>query len=258
MRLIHRRLLACAKRIFAEIEPRPETPERIAAAEARLGRALPPGYRSFLEEVGSVALPIAIGNVIDFVVKDSPWPDWFVPFADDGGGNHHGFDLRSKKRGRELPIDFWDHEEPALEDEPGPPQKFEAWLEEQVRESEEEAREEQQRAEAQKREEAPKRTVAAKRAANPSLPAEAAEDDDGQRARELLRRLRESGQIETTRGFDSGTVADAIADAGSTPEQVLDILLDRQDVIEVYASEEEIAALQQEIAESMAPRGKRP
>jgi hypothetical protein len=126
MRPVHRRLLDVARAALCAADPSPATPEQLAAAEARLGRPLPPGYRAFLAEVGHVSWPLVIRNVVDF--GEGLWPAHFVPFADDGGGNLYGFDLRGKK-GRELPIDHWDHEEPTVDDEPGPPERFQDWLE---------------------------------------------------------------------------------------------------------------------------------
>ena len=87
MRPLHRRLLDVARAGLGEAEPQPATLEEIAAAEAHLGRPLPPGYRAFLEEIGSVSWPLSIGNVLSFHLPDAPWPDHFVPFADDGGGS---------------------------------------------------------------------------------------------------------------------------------------------------------------------------
>jgi|GEM_PF-3158341 len=223
MRPVHRRLLGVARAVLGEVEPRPATPEQIAAAEARLGRPLPPGYRAFLAEVGWVSWPLVIGNLVDF---EGDWPAHLAVFADDGSGNVYGFDLRGKK-GRELPIDFWDHEDPALDDEPGPPERFEDWLEERLGE------EEQRTAQAQ----GP--------AAEP--PPEASEDEELALAERLIERLVASGQLETTRGFSSGAVARRMADVWASPARMLAILMDREDVIEVYVSEEELAALQAEL-----------
>ena len=129
MRPVHRRLLDLARAALGEVDPSPATPAQIAAAEARLGRPLPPGYRAFLAEVGHVSWPLVIGNVVDF--QEGLWPAHFAPFADDGGGNLHGFDLRGGK-GQELPIDYWDHEEPEVDDEPGSPERFQDWLEARI------------------------------------------------------------------------------------------------------------------------------
>ncbi len=78
-------------------------------------------------------------------------------------------------------------------------------------------------------------------------PPRVAEDEELALAERLLARLRESGQIETTRGFPPETVARKIADAWRRPSRILAILMDREDVIEVYVSEEELAALQLDV-----------
>jgi len=75
-------------------------------------------------------------------------------------------------------------------------------------------------------------------------PPRAAEDEELALAERLLARLRETGQIETTRGFPPETVARRIADAWGRPARILSILMDRADVIEVYVSEEELGVLQ--------------
>ncbi len=360
MRPVHRRLLDVARAALGEAEPSPATPQQIAAAEKRLGRPLPPGYRAFLVEVGCVSWPLTIGNVVDF--EEGPWPDHLAVFADDGSGNYHGFDLRGPK-GRELPIDYWDHEEPEVEDEPGPPERFEDWLEarvdEEVQRTVEERRNaiaarlgavhvddsflpdraqitevesvlgvalpedyvwftstfgalrwpvriadalsladltaelrakrpgeadrviafgsegdsgyvafdrkggvrgfglvrpapdgflaylEDRLAEAPAAESLPRVAGSSQRAAG--SPPRVAEDEELALAERLLARLRESGQIETTRGFPPETVARKIADAWRRPSRILAILMDREDVIEVYVSEEELAALQLDV-----------
>ena len=229
MRMVHRRLLDVARAVVGDVEPSPATPEQIEAAQKRLGRPLPPGYRAFLQEVGRVTWPLVIGNIVDF--EEGPWPPHFVPFADDLGGNLYGFDLRGKK-GKELPIDYWDHEEPELEDEPGPPERFEDWLKSRV--DDEEARTAAEAA-----------PVAA--ADDPSPPTE---DEDLVLARQLLGRLQETGQLETEPRFSTDAAAEQIADAWSSPARILAILMDRGDVIEVYASEEELAALLADISET--------
>jgi hypothetical protein len=127
---LHRRLLAVQRATIPEAEPVPASPAEIAAAAELLGRPLPPGYRRFLEEVGRVFLPVDIHPLADHA-SGGDWPPWFVPFAGDLSGNYWGFDIR-RKRGKELPIEFWDHEEPEMEDAPSDPTPFEEWLEEQI------------------------------------------------------------------------------------------------------------------------------
>jgi hypothetical protein len=349
VRSLHSRLLACARAVVADAEPEPCSPEAIAAAEALLGRPLPPGYRAFLEEVGRITWPVQIGNVVDFAVEAAPWPAHFMPFADDGGGNLWGFDAQGK-RGKELPIEFWDHEEPELVETSDGATKFEAWLEERVVVAESEMRDERRaamgrrldvhgcrawapdRAQIEEAENAlgvslpedyrwltstfgslawPVRIVDAfslheltaamrarcgKKAARAvafaqegdgafvafdrggklvgfgvqrpvpealldyledrlshpspmaSVAAPEVEDVELALADSLIRRLVETHQLETTRGFDSDAVARRIADAWAAPARILAILMDRQDVNEVYVSEEDIAALQRELA----------
>lgn len=346
MRPVHRRLLDVARAALGEADPIPATPERIAAAEARLGRPLPPGYRAFLAEVGRVSWPLTIGNVVDF--DEGPWPAHLAVFAMDGSGNCHGFDLRGRKA-RELPIDYWDHEDPEVDDEPGHSERFEDWLEEriddEVRRTVAERRDAlaarlgaahvddaftPDRAQisevegalgvtlpgdyvwftttfgalrwpvrivdalslgeltAELRERWPKERggVVAfasegdsgyaafdrqgrvrgfglgrpapsgfldyledrlSHAPDAAAPPRVAEDEELALAERLLARLRESGQIETTRGFPPGAVARLIADAWAWPARILGILMDRADVIEVYVSEEELAALQRDV-----------
>ena len=127
---LHLRLLELQRAAIPDAEPAPASAAEIAAAEELLGRPLPPGYKRFLEEVGRVFLPVDIGTPATHATGGD-WPSWFIPFAGDLSGNYWGFDLR-RKRGKELPIEFWDHEEPELEDEPGEPTRFEDWLEEQM------------------------------------------------------------------------------------------------------------------------------
>jgi hypothetical protein len=81
-----------------------------------------------------------------------------------------------------------------------------------------------------------------------SVAAPEVEDVELALADSLIRRLVETEQLETTRGFDSDAVARRIADAWAAPARILAILMDRQDVNEVYVSEEDIAALQRELA----------
>ncbi len=127
---LHLRLLELQRAAIPDAEPAPASAAEIVAAEELLGRPLPPGYKRFLEEVGRVLLPVDIGMPATHAAGGD-WPSWFIPFAGDLSGNYWGFDLR-RKRGKELPIEFWDHEEPELEDEPGEPTRFEDWLEEQL------------------------------------------------------------------------------------------------------------------------------
>lgn len=214
--------------MLGDAKPCPATPEQIAAAEARLGRPLPPGYRAFLAEVGSAFWPLRIGPFADFEGDDLPWPAHLVVFADDNSGNVYGFDLRGKQ-GRQLPIAYWDHEEPVVDDEPGPPERFEDWLEEHVTDAEAE--------------------VAAERLRQEPVtePPQAPPDRGLALAERLIERLVASGQLETTRGFPYVTVAQQIDDAWARPARILALLMAREDVIEVYASEEELAALQAEL-----------
>jgi hypothetical protein len=345
MKALHRSLVEIAAASLDGFEPRPESPERIALAEERLGGPLPRGYRAFLEEIGSVSWPLSIGNVIDF--ERGPFPDFFVPFADDLGGNYHGFDLRARK-GRELAIDFWDHEEPELDEEPAVVGTFDDWLAGVVgdviraREEERKARIAQQigphvvtsfapsreqvaeveaalgaslpldyvwfttsigstpwpvriadaleleaKAEAFRRKfpRAPRRAIAfaeepgggwaafdkggvvrgfgVARPAPPAfldyledrmshapdvVPSKSSEDPEIDLALSLIHRLREEDLLETTRGFDPAAVAPAIADAWPRPSRIVDILMDRADVVEVYASEDDVAAIVAELS----------
>lgn len=125
MHPLHTRLLDAARRTLGAAVPSPEPPARIAAAEARLGRPLPPGYRRFLEEVGAARWPLRIENVATF--ESGPVPDYFVPFASDYGERVYGFDLRGGA-GAELPIDFLDFDTDELDEAPGPAMPFEEWL----------------------------------------------------------------------------------------------------------------------------------
>lgn len=78
MRPVHQRLLDIALAALGEAAPIPATPEQIAAAEARLGRPLPPGYRAFLAEVGHtswstlLALPPNKSLLTDARVRYAP------------------------------------------------------------------------------------------------------------------------------------------------------------------------------------------
>ncbi|MDP2316815.1 MAG: SMI1/KNR4 family protein [Pseudomonadota bacterium] len=125
MHPVHVRLLDHARRALGKATASPEPPDGIAAAEARLGRPLPPGYRRFLEEVGKARWPLRIENVATF--EGGPWPEYFVPFASDYGELVYGFDLRGGD-GADLPIDFLDFETDELDEDPGPAVPFEDWL----------------------------------------------------------------------------------------------------------------------------------
>lgn len=140
MRRAHRLLVEKNQAVFGEYTPKPATAEDLAGVERRLGRPIPPSYKSFLEELGSVAWPLEI-----YAATGEPdhLPAYLVAFAHDGGGNYHCFDLRAKAapsgRAAELPITFWDHEEPeaAEQDAPADDQSeaFADWLEEQIDEA---------------------------------------------------------------------------------------------------------------------------
>jgi hypothetical protein len=316
-----------------------------------------------LQEVGHVTWPLSIGNVADFTEGNSPrspqaaanWPAHLAVFAMDGSGNCYGFDLRGR-RGRELPIEFWDHEEPdTTEDEPGPPERFEDWLEARIEEDSERQVTERRAAladrltahhvddaftperaqvtevegtlgvtlpadyvwftstfgalrspvrvvdalslpdltaelRARRGDGTKKRLVAfAKEGVEGyaafdakgqvygfgvTLPAkatfldyiedrlsrsdtpqptevpltQATEDEELAWAERLLARLLESGQLETTRGFPAELVARRIADAWKRPARIVAMLIDRDDVNEVYVSEKELLAIQVELA----------
>ena len=62
----------------------------------------------------------------------------------------------------------------------------------------------------------------------------------------LLDRMRAEGLLETTRGFNASQIAHALAAQELSGTNVLEFLLERDDVSEVFASEEEIDALLRE------------
>ncbi|MDP2304933.1 MAG: SMI1/KNR4 family protein [Pseudomonadota bacterium] len=125
MHPLHLRLLEQTRRALGEATASPEPAERIAAAEARLGRPLPPGYRRFLEELGPSFWPLRIENLAMF--GGGPWPEYFVPFASDADGLVYGFDLRGGGAA-DLPIDSLDLEADELDEHPCPAIPFEDWL----------------------------------------------------------------------------------------------------------------------------------
>lgn len=131
MRPLHLTIHERSRARFGEYAPRPAGPAQLAAAERLLG-ALPPGYRSFLVELGEAPWPLPIGNVADFA--DRRWfdkPAWFVPFAHDPAGHYWGFAVRGR-RDRRPAIAFWNHAEQAIDDPPGEAGSFETWLKDQV------------------------------------------------------------------------------------------------------------------------------
>jgi len=135
MHPLHVRLLARARHSLGDAAPNPESAEGVAAAEARLGRPLPPGYRRFLLEIGRTHWPVLVESVAK--AEPGPFPDYFVPFGSDLGERVYGFDLRGGD-GVELPIDFLDLETDELDEEPGPPIPFEDWLSARLDEDEDE------------------------------------------------------------------------------------------------------------------------
>jgi hypothetical protein len=123
--------------MLGEFSPQPATAAELAAIERRLGRPIPPSYRTFLEEVGRVAWPLEIFAATP--MSDAGLPEYLCPFAHDGSGNYHCFDLRTatpvkkgSRQGQELGISFWDHEDPSDEGAPTTPTVFSKWLEEMV------------------------------------------------------------------------------------------------------------------------------
>ncbi|EYF03862.1 SMI1/KNR4 family protein [Chondromyces apiculatus] len=139
MRRVHLLLVEKNQAMLGDFSPEPATAAQIAAMEKQLGRPLPPSYRAFVEEVGRVAWPLEI-----FIAQpreaDSPLPEFYVPFAHDGGGNYHCFDLRTEpepwgEKAQEMGIAFWDHEEPEIEEDAPFPTPFSEWLDEQVDEA---------------------------------------------------------------------------------------------------------------------------
>ncbi len=81
------RLVREVGRFDPDFTLRPETPERIAAAEKCMGEPLPDGYREFLERIGRTKWPCVIGNVVDH--RTPELPPRFVPF---GRRADHAFD----------------------------------------------------------------------------------------------------------------------------------------------------------------------
>lgn len=82
------RLIREATRVDPDFTIRPETPDRIAAAERCMGESLPDGYREFLEQIGRTRWPVVIGNVVDH--RSAQVPTRFVPF---GKRSDHAFDI---------------------------------------------------------------------------------------------------------------------------------------------------------------------
>ena len=77
----------------------------------------------------------------------------------------------------------------------------------------------------------------------PRPKASPSQDEDtllAERAARLLADLIASGALETTRGFPLQTVALSVAAAWRRPARVLALLEDREDVVELFLSEEEL------------------
>ncbi len=104
----------------------PPSPEQIRDAEAKLGVALPPSFKTFLKQAGQYALPywevywvgdtslgyrqIVKANHSEHEEVASPLPTFLITFHNNGMGDQVCFDTRNPDARGEYPIVFWDHE----------------------------------------------------------------------------------------------------------------------------------------------------
>jgi hypothetical protein len=282
MKPLHQRLLEAIRARHPSFAPAPESAERIARAEARLGGTLPADYGAFLSELGRVPWPMQIGNVLDFKAND--WPPMFVPFALDQA-QAHGFFLKPRRarfpglaaelreRAAELEDDVKAaREEGELSDEDDDERLAEAAA---LRAEARHERRNGARVPATKpkllriecvpldsrelrnfsldERDAPNpfgswlaAAVRAKLQAEQlaSLP-DAPEDTDARahaRVLDLLDRLVETGRLEVVGGFDEEAAASLLAPALDDAERMLALLVELPGVDEVFVSEEELQA----------------
>ncbi len=221
------RLVREIARIDPDFTLRPETPERIEAAERCMGEPLPGGYREFLERIGRTKWPVTIGNVVDH--RSNPQngspavPARFVPF---GRRADHAFDtvvfVRRQAGGTEpdVPIDWCERERGTLHSagmghgEALNPTPFADWLEAEMNQA----------------------------LAPPSTAPVVDEvvSDEVEQTRLLLEALIASGAIEVADNFDEDATARSLAPMYGDSERFHLELLDCPGIEEVYISEDDL------------------
>ena len=79
-------------------------------AEEELGIVFPQSYLDLVSKLKDAREPMQ--DIVTSYREPAytAWPEWLVPFFQDGHGNCYCFDTRSPPRDGEYPIVFWDHE----------------------------------------------------------------------------------------------------------------------------------------------------
>ena len=256
------------ERVFARLAAHTDDPyvpsvEEAREAGKRLGVTLPEDYVQVTARLGSVTWPVQVVDALDLGSATAAMhtsgvkpPGALVAFAHEHGKGWVAFDARGRVHGfrceREAPADFLDYLEDRIAQPPTPPAPPPA-----PRPGPAKASAAPAAATAPTRRRSPAPAAGRTTASPPPSPSAArgvllgsSDHDDEEEgdpelaaAHRLLDRMRAEGLLETTRGFNASQIAHALAAQELSGTNVLEFLLERDDVSEVFASEEEIDAL---------------